>query len=237
MRGNVYIIGCGGVGSWLTPSVALLIGAERLRLIDGDKLEEKNLNRQLFSTSDLGKFKAESLAIRYKLPPFSYLNEWYAAGKIDHDPEDMLVSCVDNNAARMAVLMECDRCNCCAIIAANETFSSEAYYYRPEWSGTGLDPRVFYPDIKEERGNDPARRSAGCTGAIQQENPQLVSANYMAGGLAQHLFVFWFMEFPKNQWTEAQMGNLPFHYRANMTRMESILIKDRLPVQTLSAGV
>lgn len=225
---NVYVIGCGGVGSWLIPSLTLLIGKKNLFLIDGDMLEQKNLNRQLFTPNDLGKNKAEALAFRYGIP--SYLGEWYSVGKLDHDPNDILMVCVDNDAARISALLECDRCNCSCIISANETFSAEAYYYRPEWKDTPVDPRVFYPDMKLERGPDPARRSAGCTGQAQEETPQLVSANFMAASLAQHLFVLWAMEFPK-MGLDSLLG-MPFHYRANMTRLETVRVRERMEKQS-----
>ncbi len=45
MNGKIYIIGCGGVGSWLASAVARLENPNHLVLVDGDDLEEKNLDR------------------------------------------------------------------------------------------------------------------------------------------------------------------------------------------------
>jgi len=58
---RVLIIGCGGIGSSTT---FLLAGAgiRNFLLVDGDLVEESNLNRQLFwSLKDIGKLKVEVL--------------------------------------------------------------------------------------------------------------------------------------------------------------------------------
>jgi sulfur carrier protein ThiS adenylyltransferase len=61
----VAIAGCGGLGS--NAAVALTrAGIGKLILVDFDKVEESNLNRQYFFRSDLGKVKSEALAIHLK---------------------------------------------------------------------------------------------------------------------------------------------------------------------------
>jgi len=56
---TVSVVGLGGLGGTLTGILARG-GVGTLRLIDGDRFEESNLNRQLFSTvEDIGKSKAE----------------------------------------------------------------------------------------------------------------------------------------------------------------------------------
>ncbi len=186
-----YIIGCGGVGSWLAPSLCKLVGRENITLIDGDTLEEKNMDRQLFSDDDLGAKKSDSLAKRYGCQS---IPEWYYTGLVSLERNDWLLVCVDNHPARLAALESCDHFKCCCIIAANETHSSEAYFYMPQWNATPLDPRVYYPEISTVKANDPRNRAIGCTGKAQEENRQLVSANFSAAALAQHLYVVWAME-------------------------------------------
>lgn len=51
-RSTAVIIGCGGLGGYLVEELARL-GVGTLRLIDPDRFEEHNLNRQLLSTPDL----------------------------------------------------------------------------------------------------------------------------------------------------------------------------------------
>lgn len=212
----IYIIGCGGVGSWLAPSINLLLFKEKITLIDGDDLEEKNLNRQLFSESDIGRNKADALAEKYKVKSIA---QYYSIGMMEHSPSDWLLVCVDNNPARISALQSCDTFGCKAIFAANETHSAEAYIYMPEWRNTKHDPRKYYPELLSNSAGDPLRRGIGCTGEAQVANPQLVSANYMAAALLQHLLVLWKMEVPtidKEVWPR-----LPYKLVANLSKLET----------------
>lgn len=187
----IYIIGCGGVGSWLTPAMCMLVKPQNITLVDGDMLEDKNLNRQLFSATHIGMNKAEALASLYNCIG---VGEWYSEIMTEHSMRDWLLVGVDNHPARNAALKACDMNQCCAIFGANEVHSSEAFVYLPEWKGTNLDPRVYYPEIASDRTGDPRASSIGCTGEAQEANRQLVTANFMAASLMAHLFVVWGQE-------------------------------------------
>jgi len=61
---NVLIIGCGGLGGAVAEDL-IRIGGCNLTLIDFDKFDESNLNRQRFCNKDsIGKYKAEEVAIQ-----------------------------------------------------------------------------------------------------------------------------------------------------------------------------
>jgi molybdopterin/thiamine biosynthesis adenylyltransferase len=217
---NIFIIGCGGVGSWLTPSLCLLAGAKNITICDGDKLEHKNLNRQLFTEDDIGRNKAEALAEKYGCRAHP---DWFHTGSFEIGSLDVLLVCVDNNPARRSALRATDMFNCMTIIGANETYSAEAYLYLPAWRDTRLDPRKYY-DLSSDTG-DPMAASIGCTGKAQEETPQLVSANFMAAALMQHLFVLWAMEARKFDLNSGKLfQNLPYKLNANLTRLENHLI-------------
>lgn len=68
---TVVIFGCGGTGSRLIPAIAQLMSTlttlimPEMVLVDFDEVEEKNLSRQNFAKSDVGKNKAQALAARY----------------------------------------------------------------------------------------------------------------------------------------------------------------------------
>lgn len=213
---KVYVLGAGGVGSWLTPAMCRLIGNENVTVIDGDKLEKKNLDRQLFNEADIGRFKAEALAEKYGC---AHMNEWYSFGMMEHLKSDTLMVCVDNHPARVAALMACDYEGCRAIFAANERTSAEAYLYTPRWKGTNLDPRVTDPGMVNDHSGDPRSEAIGCTGEAQQATPQLVSANLMAGALALHLYTVWMLEAPKME--KETLEHLPFKLVQNLSRSES----------------
>ena len=60
----VAIVGLGGVGA-ITAELLARWGVKRFRLLDMDRYESSNLNRQLFATSKtLGRYKAEVAAER-----------------------------------------------------------------------------------------------------------------------------------------------------------------------------
>lgn len=61
-KAHVVLVGCGGIGS---PALQYLAaaGVGQLTLIDDDRVEESNLQRQtIFSTADVGRLKAEAAA-------------------------------------------------------------------------------------------------------------------------------------------------------------------------------
>lgn len=62
----VAIVGCGGLGGYIAEELARL-GVGRLILIDGDRLEVSNLNRQIMATElNLGQWKVEAAKERLK---------------------------------------------------------------------------------------------------------------------------------------------------------------------------
>ena len=66
---KVIMLGAGGTGGYIAPHLyRLLHTLERpvkVIIADGDTVEQKNLVRQNFITSDLGRNKAQVLAERY----------------------------------------------------------------------------------------------------------------------------------------------------------------------------
>lgn len=213
---NYYLIGCGGVGSAIVPSFCLLRDPDDITLVDGDLIERKNLNRQLFDAGQIGRNKAQALAGKYGC---RFLPEWFARGKLRHYRSDWLLCLVDNHRTRLEVLEVCDDHGCQAIVAANEMHSAEAYYYRRTWKGTPRDPRVYYPELITDRSGDPRAAAIGCTGEAQETNRQLVSANLMAAALAEHLFVLWHLKAP--QLDTETVERLPYKLAANLTRLET----------------
>lgn len=203
----------------IAPVLCMLIGKENVVIIDGDELESKNLNRQLFDIGQVGQNKAMALAEKYGCDA---IPKWYSFGLMEHAKTDKLLVCVDNHPARVAALMACDYEGCSAIFAANETHSSSAWVYFPQWKNTKADPRVMYPEMLTDHSGDPRAAAIGCTGIVQENNRQLVSANYLAGGLAMHLFVLWHQEAPKL--SREVIPKLPHLLIANMTRLETHLL-------------
>lgn len=126
-RISIVQIGCGGTGGYLVPKVARLLMTlaefkKEVRplytLVDFDHVEELNIYRQNFIPGDLGKNKADVMAIRYgghfginirsssaKITNSLELKKLFALYKNDghsFSPTTLciLIGCVDNNNAR-----------------------------------------------------------------------------------------------------------------------------------------
>lgn len=65
IRNARVLLGGAGIGS-IIAECAVRFGFESITIVDGDKVEETNLNRQNYCQSDIGKFKVDVLAKRLK---------------------------------------------------------------------------------------------------------------------------------------------------------------------------
>jgi molybdopterin/thiamine biosynthesis adenylyltransferase len=117
---NIIIIGAGGTGGNLVYNLwrerkILANMINSIVLYDRDTVESKNLLRQNFDESDVGKNKAEVLAERYSgeltiraVPDFfnakEYVDEVNVFDSITGN--DIVISCVDNLVSRVDIMEE-----------------------------------------------------------------------------------------------------------------------------------
>lgn len=112
---TVAVFGLGGVGSFVCEGLARS-GIGNFILIDFDKIDETNINRQLIATVDtIGKYKVDVMAERIlKINPDANVKtykEFYMADcEIDIITEDLsyAVDCVDTIMAKIAIICKCD---------------------------------------------------------------------------------------------------------------------------------
>ncbi len=207
------IAGNGGVGSRLVELLIRVVDPRTLVLVDKDKLEPKNLDRQLFDEDQVGMSKSVALAAKYKLDDAA-VDEWFSSSlDLGIASEDFIFCCCDNAAAMRETLIVCDEKDCRAVIAANEYTDAEAYWYERSMKDTPNDPRVFYPSILTDRSGDPLG-PPGCQGEAQQQNRQLVLANAMAADLAALLF--WFHARERPDMDVEDKPNFPVMYKFNL---------------------
>lgn len=200
------IVGAGGTASWLVPLLKRMVKPPaEITVMDGDILEARNIDRQLFDQSFIGWNKAEALATLHLV---SY-GPFYLSADSILEPCGTLWCCADNHVARALCLEMVDQGKAAlAIIGGNEYDDSEAYPYLPDWKGTSGDPRVYYPDLLTDQSNDPTNPS--CQGPAQAQNRQLALANYLSAGMMVHLW--WFIT---NHGTQVDKLNWPQRHWSN----------------------
>jgi PRTRC genetic system ThiF family protein len=109
---GLALIGCGGTGSWLAPSVVRVgrLLHEKfqkkvlIHFIDPDNIEQKNVYRQNFCDAEVGRNKAASLAYRYGLAwgmEIMAIQKPFEWNLFSHECELMvMLGCVDGPIGR-----------------------------------------------------------------------------------------------------------------------------------------
>ena len=114
-----YLVGCGGTGSWLAPSLCRIARtlseqgkATTLIFIDPDAVERKNVLRQNFCDAEIGLNKAQTLALRYSLSwgveinalPALFDSQIVARDYYQREHKlKIIIGCVDNAIARQSI--------------------------------------------------------------------------------------------------------------------------------------
>jgi len=187
----IYLIGCGGVGSYLLPALVHATH-DTITLCDGDVIESKNYERQNLPLGCSGEKKTQALLNAFYLNTKQETRQRllsspeYITGQNFFPPRNSIIfCCVDNHPARKVCLAKADEYSCKVILCANEYESAQAYLYLPEWKNTPRDYRVKYPDVLTDTRFDPTQR--GCNEALESF-PQLAIFNNLAAALGLQLF-------------------------------------------------
>ena len=114
-----YLVGCGGTGSWLAPSLCRIARtlneqgkATTLIFIDPDTVERKNVLRQNFCDAEIGLNKAQTLVLRYSLSwgveiqalPALFDSQIVARDYYQREHKlKIIIGCVDNAIARQSI--------------------------------------------------------------------------------------------------------------------------------------
>tara|TARA_R100000406_G_scaffold95597_1_gene90408 strand:- start:613 stop:1323 length:711 start_codon:yes stop_codon:yes gene_type:complete len=226
---KIMVIGAGGVGSWLIPALQKLRPDDYIEVWDGDILEEKNMDRQLFDDEHIDMNKA--WAMKEKYGGYVGARDRYYTHGADSEITDktFIFGCADNHPARKEILTTADRTDCKVIIGGNSYTDADGYFYENVWRDTPCDPRVYYPDILTDTSGSPVH-AAGCTGEAQRETPQLVLANYWAAAHMLHLF-WYHTEIAPNldrssELYEQMRQNMPMLERNSAYKFETLTVND-----------
>ena len=133
---KVAVFGIGGVGSFVCEGLARS-GLGNFILIDYDKVDESNINRQIIATTKtVGKYKVDLMKERIlEINPNANVEthkEFYLAdSKTDIITEDLsyAVDCVDTIMAKIAIICSCDELDVPVISSMG--------------TGNKLDPAMF----------------------------------------------------------------------------------------------
>ena len=114
-KSKVAIFGLGGVGSFVCEGLARS-GVGNFILVDYDKIDETNINRQLIATvKTIGKYKVDLMKERIlEINPDAnvevYKEFYMADSEIDIITDDLsyAVDCVDTIMAKIAIICQCD---------------------------------------------------------------------------------------------------------------------------------
>lgn len=190
-RRHVTLVGCGGVGGWVA---RILAPTHRLALIDGDRVEKKNLDRQFFLPEHEGMLKVEALRRGIECLPGAApiehcMDEYLTPGKRPRWPTDCIMCCADNHRAQATCLQLADTESVPAIVCANESLSASAYLYLFHFADGERDMRVRFPQISiDNMAGDPT--IPHCQVAVAS-GQQSVYANMAAALLGVSLLYTW----------------------------------------------
>lgn len=198
---TILVVGAGGTGSCFLQKFARFQAALNYMninvvVIDGDRVERKNLKRQNFFDDSIGKYKSENLV---ELAADSYGLEWGAINSYVLEINNIvdafrsieietcmnvkiLIGCVDNHAARrvMESWFEQEK-DCIYIDSANDEFDGEIIV-SAKARGSIISPlRSFYfPDVLTD--DSPSVVEESCE-VRNQSSPQHQATNDLAGNI------------------------------------------------------
>ncbi len=117
-KSKVAVFGLGGVGSFVCEGLARS-GVGNFILIDYDKIDESNINRQLIATvNTIGRYKADLMKERIlEINPDAsvevYKEFYMADSKTNIITQDLsyVVDCVDTIMAKIAIICTCNEIN------------------------------------------------------------------------------------------------------------------------------
>jgi tRNA A37 threonylcarbamoyladenosine dehydratase len=190
----IVCVGAGGTGGNFTKELPhIMLGNENVSLliIDGDRVEEKNLKRQPYGEQDIQQNKADILCADLKTDYpmlseriFSYPRYLDTAGDLseavmscgENYDHVLLVGGVDNHAARRVMESFHNLCDSSVYIDAANEWSEGQTIISVRMDGKEISPvrSFYYPDVLTDASPSASERSCG---AINESSPQHICTN------------------------------------------------------------
>lgn len=197
---RIKVIGVGGIGTALLPPLTRYLNFAtnpsemELTLIDGDRFEAKNRERQHFD--NYGN-KAEIVAARLRRD-FECLNILVRPEFVIPDnvysligERDVIFMGVDNHASRKLISNRCDDLDNVLLISGGNFFTDgnvQVYWRRDGEDQTLPLDNEFHPEIANPRDKNPGE--VGC-GELAESVPQLIFTNNAIAAQMLSAFYAW----------------------------------------------
>tara|TARA_B100001093_G_scaffold520077_1_gene612516 strand:+ start:1330 stop:2052 length:723 start_codon:yes stop_codon:yes gene_type:complete len=225
---NTVIIGAGGVTSYMLPALKNSFDLEAY-IFDGDTLEKKNLDRQLFRNNMVGENKAKALFRQYNFKRkegqaiAAYFDETLldTEYKLLFATADLYICAVDNHPARKAIIQTADRYHKPVVVCANEYHTSQAFIYDPTLAcerSMDYHPFYRYPELETDKSGSPI----SCQGLALESTPQLAIANQVAASFGNYLIWNWFGMPHKPDTIDYK----PVEFQSTFSKMQTTTMKD-----------
>lgn len=183
---KIKIIGLGGIGSYLTEPLCRYLEHTgdliELTVVDGDKYEEKNKNRQQFDHLD-NKAAVTAALIRSKFANVQvkskpeYVTDDNVTSIVREN--DTVFLCVDNHATRKVVSNRCKELDNVTLISGGNDFidGNVIYYRRQNGNDATKAPTDLYPEIANPQDKIPGTEKTQSCETQAETNPQLLFTN------------------------------------------------------------
>lgn len=186
---KIKVIGAGGIGGHLIEPLARYLSytedACEVTVIDGDKFEDRNKERQRFSVCEnkadhtAAKMKEEFPKVHFRSKG-EYVTDDNVITTIREG--DVVFLCVDNHATRKLVSDRCEELDDVTLISGGNDYTdgNVIVYRREGGEDVGRPPTALYPKIAKPEDKNPGALTDAERQGCQQEattNPQLLFTN------------------------------------------------------------
>lgn len=193
---NIIVVGCGGTGGNFISMLGRYLYDNclnkmcRITLVDGDIVEKKNIGRQPFLPSDIGRKKAEVMA-EVMMDVFKvnccYYPEYINSVKDIHTLEvdgyvTVLVGCVDNHACRIVLHEYFKQSTVCYYLDSANEYSVGEVVVGMKVGGRIMssDRAHYFPEILEATSLSGSEESCE---VMNNTSPQHLATNMLAAVL------------------------------------------------------
>jgi molybdopterin/thiamine biosynthesis adenylyltransferase len=193
MKCKIIVVGCGGTGSLAMGYLARMLRktSTNVLLIDGDSVEDKNLERQGFSSCDVGESKAAILADEVQavgLNNVQFISEYLIdKSQLPHEKGDLtiLIGCVDNHRARQVMHQYFYSLDDCIYIDSANEFDAGEVCVAVRASGKDIAPPrgYYFPDVLTDR--SPRADELGCDTVNISAPQHMITNSLMAMVIAK----------------------------------------------------